>query len=79
MQANNCKVLPNIGLTYNKFLPSFCTHIVMAQWWLSTIQSVFYYELTKTRLVNTYCFVTSLYSANGVEWSKECTCHTYII
>ena len=34
-------------------------HILMAQWWLSTIQSVFYYEFTKTRLVDAYCFIKS--------------------
>ena len=56
-------------ITYNQSLQSFCTHTLMAQWWLSTIWSLFCYEFIKTGLVNTYCF-DYIMTANGVEWSE---------
>ena len=48
-------------ITYNKSLQLFYTRTLMAQWWLSTIWSLFNYEFIKTRLVNTYRFVKFLH------------------
>ena len=62
MYDNNLKpVIAAILYSYNHGL-------VVAEY---TIQSVFYYEFTKTRLINTYCFVKSFVTANGVKWTTS--------
>ena len=60
-------------ITYNQSLQSFCTHTLMAHWWLSTIWSLFCYEFIKTRLVNTYCF-DYIVTANGVDVFHKYNC-----
>ena len=56
-------------ITYNQSLQSFCTHILKAQWWLSTVWSLLNYEFIKTDWLTLIAWYPYIYivTANGVE------------